>query len=77
MGKNILKKTPIAKSLIVVLLVHINCVAQELPADFADIIDDNPTDASLTNFLWMLIMVFFIMIFTVRKFVKFNIKPSN
>jgi len=44
------------------VLLSITCLcsttlfSQDLPADFGDILDDNPTDATLVQFVWIMIL---------------------
>ena len=49
------------KSKLVLLSIICLCAttlfSQDFPADFGDVIDDNPTDATLVQFVWVLILL--------------------
>jgi hypothetical protein len=43
----------------------------EVPADFGDIISDNPTDAPISNYVWMGIVTLLTVVYLIkRKFMK-------
>lgn len=54
-----------------VCLCSTTLFSQDLPADFGDVIDDNPTDATLVHFVWVLILF----VCTITYFAKKN--PFN
>ncbi len=41
--------------------------AQDVPADFGDVIDDNPDDAPITNYFWIVSMIAFTLVYLFRK----------
>jgi len=60
------------------ILVLIACLCvipmmadDEVPADFGDIISDNPTDAPISNYVWMGIVTLLTVVYLIkRKFMK-------
>ncbi|MFY8187350.1 MAG: hypothetical protein ACOVLC_05265 [Flavobacterium sp.] len=60
------------------ILVLIGCLltvpmfADDVPADFGDVIDDNPEDAPISNFYWfgMLMMLTLVYLFKKKYFKK-------
>lgn len=41
--------------------------AQDVPADFGDIIDDNPNDAPITNNFWIVSIFVFALVYLFKK----------
>jgi hypothetical protein len=50
----------------ILFLVVTPLFSQDMPADFGDIIDDNPTDATIFKFLWMCSLLVFTIVYLIR-----------
>ena len=55
------------------ILVFIGCLltmpmfGQDLPADFGDVIDDNPEDAPIANYYWVFTLLMATIVYVIKK----------
>lgn len=55
---------------ITMLLSNLGTIAQDLPSEFDDVINDNPTDASIEQPAWMFLVLFVILLLGFNKIQK-------
>ena len=51
----------------IICLCAITSFSQDLPADFDDVLDDNPTDATLDYLWWSVVLFVLVIVYLSRK----------
>ena len=64
------KKTQIL--ILILCLLMVPMFAQDLPADFGDVLDDNPDDAPIANYYWVFALLIATIVYIIKK--KYNKK---
>ena len=64
------KKTQIL--ILILCLLMVPMFAQDLPADFGDVLDDNPDDAPIANYYWVFALLITTIVYIIKK--KYNKK---
>ena len=59
------KKTQILVLILCLLIVPI--YAQDLPADFGDVLEDNPEDAPIANYYWVFALMMATIVYVIKK----------
>lgn len=55
---------------LIAIILFFTCAigyAQDVPADFGDIIDDNPDDAPITNYFWIVSIFVLALVYLFKK----------